>query len=94
MSQTRNHNNRRENRTPDRSNNDRQYAKPLATEKVRGDEYGKKFFLDLNENARGVVLRIKEVSENGRTNFIMIPGESIADFSAALDAIAEVYNQR
>jgi len=73
---------------------ERPNVEPIATEKVYCDAERKKFFLDLRENERGVVLRIKEDSGNGRTNFIMIPGASIAEFSGALDAILEVYNQR
>jgi hypothetical protein len=75
--------------------NDRQdKPEPIATEKVRCESERKKFFLDLNENRRGIVLRIKEASDNGRHNFIMIPGEAIADFCVAMDRILEAYEQQ
>lgn len=79
-------------RNGNRNNQQREYREPIHSVKVFADAERKKFFLDLNENDRGVVLRIKEASDNGRFNFIMVPGESINDLIAALEEISAAYD--
>lgn len=71
-----------------------QYAEPLHSVKVRSDRERKKFFLDLNENDRGIFLRIKEVSDNGRQNFIMVPADTIEAFTLAVQEILNEFDKQ
>ena len=56
----------------------------LHTEKILTDR--KKFFLDLKENARGMVVKITE-DVSGNRDTIMVPEEILGDFIAALQDI-------
>jgi len=56
----------------------------LHTEKILTDR--KKFFLDLKENSRGMVVKITE-DVSGNRDTIMVPEEVLEDFIAALQDI-------
>ena len=58
----------------------------LHTEKILTDR--KKFFLDLKQNNRGMVVKITE-DVSGNRDTIMVPEEILADFIAALQDIQE-----
>lgn len=68
----------------------REFTEPLHSEKVYCElERGKKvFYLDLKENQRGMMIRVKEVSGAGQ-NFILIPVSCGQQFSEALVACLE-----
>lgn len=68
----------------------RELTEPLHSEKVYCElERGKKvFYLDLKENDRGQLIRVKEVSAHG-VNFILIPAQCGQEFSQALVACLE-----
>ena len=65
----------------DRPHND---SNLLHTEKIITDR--KKFFLDLKENNRGMVVKITE-DVSGNRDTIMVPEEILGDFIAALQDI-------
>lgn len=68
---------------------DKQYnnnSNLLHTEKILTDR--KKFFLDLKQNNRGMVVKITE-DVSGNRDTIMVPAEVLADFIAALQDIQE-----
>lgn len=56
----------------------------LHTEKILADR--KTFYLDLKENARGMVVKITE-DVSGNRDTIMVPAEILGDFIAALSDI-------
>ena len=56
----------------------------LHTEKILADR--KTFYLDLKQNARGMVVKITE-DVGGNRDTIMVPGEILGDFIAALTDI-------
>ena len=56
----------------------------LHTEKILADR--KTFYLDLKQNARGMVVKITE-DVGGNRDTIMVPAEILADFIAALTDI-------
>ena len=56
----------------------------LHTEKILSDR--KTFFLDLKQNARGMVVKITE-DVGGNRDTIMVPAEILGDFIAALTDI-------
>lgn len=56
----------------------------LHTEKILADR--KVFFLDLKQNARGMVVKITE-DVSGNRDTIMVPAEILGDFIAALSDI-------
>jgi hypothetical protein len=56
----------------------------LHTEKILADR--KIFFLDLKQNARGMVVKITE-DVGGNRDTIMVPAEILGDFIAALTDI-------
>ena len=56
----------------------------LHTEKILSDR--KTFFLDLKQNARGMVVKITE-DVSGNRDTIMVPAEILGDFIAALSDI-------
>jgi len=56
----------------------------LHTEKILTDR--KKFFLDLKQNNRGMVVKIPE-DVSGNRDTIMVPEEILEDFIAALQDI-------
>lgn len=56
----------------------------LHTEKILADR--KTFYLDLKENARGMVVKITE-DVGGNRDTIMVPAEILGDFIAALSDI-------
>ncbi len=56
----------------------------LHTEKILSDR--KTFFLDLKQNARGMVVKITE-DVSGNRDTIMVPAEILGDFIAALTDI-------
>jgi len=56
----------------------------LHTEKILSDR--KTFFLDLKQNARGMVVKITE-DVSGNRDTIMVPAEVLGDFIAALSDI-------
>lgn len=56
----------------------------LHTEKILADR--KTFYLDLKQNARGMVVKITE-DVGGNRDTIMIPAEILGDFIAALTDI-------
>jgi len=56
----------------------------LHTEKILADR--KTFFLDLKENARGMVVKITE-DVGGNRDTIMVPADILGDFIAALSDI-------
>jgi hypothetical protein len=56
----------------------------LHTEKILADR--KVFFLDLKQNARGMVVKITE-DVGGNRDTIMVPAEILGDFIAALTDI-------
>ena len=58
----------------------------LHTEKILTDR--KKFFLDLKQNNRGMVVKITE-DVSGNRDTIMVPEEILADFIAALQDIQD-----
>ncbi len=56
----------------------------LHTEKILADR--KTFYLDLKQNARGMVVKITE-DVGGNRDTIMVPAEILGDFIAALNDI-------
>ena len=56
----------------------------LHTEKILADR--RIFFLDLKQNARGMVVKITE-DVGGNRDTIMVPAEILGDFIAALSDI-------
>lgn len=56
----------------------------LHTEKILADR--KVFYLDLKQNARGMVVKITE-DVSGNRDTIMVPAEILGDFIAALSDI-------
>jgi hypothetical protein len=56
----------------------------LHTEKILADR--KTFYLDLKQNARGMVVKITE-DVGGNRDTVMIPAEILGDFIAALTDI-------
>lgn len=56
----------------------------LHTEKILADR--KTFFIDLKENARGMVVKITE-DVGGNRDTIMVPADVLGDFIAALSDI-------
>lgn len=56
----------------------------LHTEKILSDR--KTFYLDLKQNARGMVVKITE-DVSGNRDTIMVPAEILGDFIAALSDI-------
>ena len=56
----------------------------LHTEKLLTDR--KKFFLDLKQNNRGMVVKITE-DVSGNRDTIMVPAEILGDFIAAMSDI-------
>ncbi|NQX01182.1 RNA-binding protein [bacterium] len=56
----------------------------LHTEKILADR--KTFYLDLKQNARGMVVKITE-DVGGNRDTIMVPAEILGDFIAALTDI-------
>ncbi|MDH4444099.1 MAG: RNA-binding protein [Akkermansiaceae bacterium] len=56
----------------------------LHTEKILADR--KTFYLDLKQNARGMVVKITE-DVGGNRDTIMLPAEILGDFIAALTDI-------
>lgn len=58
----------------------------LHTEKILADR--KTFFLDLKQNARGMVVKITE-DVGGNRDTIMVPAEILGDFIAALSDIKD-----
>ena len=64
----------------------------LHTEKIIADR--KKFYLDLKQNARGLVVKITE-DVGGNRDTIMVPAEILGDFIAAdLDVDSSVLASR
>ena len=63
----------------------------LHTEKILADR--KTFFLDLKENARGMVVKITE-DVSGNRDTIMVPAEILGDFIAALTDIKATADSR
>jgi hypothetical protein len=67
------------------NNQDRRVESDLLhTEKILSDR--KTFFLDLKQNARGMVVKITE-DVSGNRDTIMVPAEVLGDFIAALSDI-------
>ncbi len=56
----------------------------LHTEKILADR--KTFYLDLKQNARGMVVKITE-DVGGNRDTVMVPAEILGDFIAALTDI-------
>ena len=63
----------------------------LHTEKILADR--KTFYLDLKQNARGMVVKITE-DVGGNRDTIMVPAEILADFIAALTDIKATADSR
>ena len=63
----------------------------LHAEKILADR--KIFFLDLKENARGMVVKITE-DVGGNRDTIMVPAEILGDFIAALNDIKATADER
>lgn len=63
----------------------------LHTEKILADR--KIFFLDLKENARGMVVKITE-DVGGNRDTVMVPAEILGDFIAALNDIKATADER
>lgn len=62
----------------------------LHTEKILADR--KTFYIDLKENARGMVVKITE-DVGGNRDTIMVPAEILADFIQALQDVKSTADQ-
>ncbi|MFI3242806.1 MAG: RNA-binding protein [Akkermansia sp.] len=62
----------------------------IETKKITTDR--KTFFIDLKSNARGRVIRITEKVGSNR-DIIMVPGEILDEFIAALQEIKDANEQ-
>lgn len=67
------------------------HAEPLASEKIENPEERKTFFVDLLENRRGRVLRVKE--RGGKVSMIMVPAVNMRALAEAIGLIAD-WNER
>lgn len=63
----------------------------LHTEKILADR--KTFYLDLKQNARGMVVKITE-DVGGNRDTIMVPAEILGDFIAALTDIKQTADEQ
>lgn len=62
----------------------------LHTEKILADR--KTFYIDLKENARGMVVKITE-DVGGNRDTIMVPAEILGDFIQALQEVKNTADQ-
>ncbi len=62
----------------------------LHTEKIIADR--KTFYIDLKENARGMVVKITE-DVGGNRDTIMVPAEILSDFIQALQDVKSTAEQ-
>lgn len=62
----------------------------LHTEKIIADR--KTFYIDLKENARGMVVKITE-DVSGNRDTIMVPAEILGDFIQALQDVKHTADQ-
>jgi hypothetical protein len=62
----------------------------LHTEKIIADR--KTFYIDLKENARGMVVKITE-DVGGNRDTIMVPAEILSDFIQALQDVKATADQ-
>lgn len=74
-----------------RNNDNNHNNELLHTEKIIADR--KKFFLDLKQNDRGMVVKITE-DVGGNRDTIMVPAEILGDFIAALSDIKDTADEQ